>query len=241
LTQDSMDNINDGTTNVRIAYKYLSDAFAEGEYTVFGSWSDDENNEGTLDASLDGFCDSGLTTSTSIDVDVEYGFKIDKDGYAIILDNNLLASGNTEKSSLTITPYGENATSGVWVEYNAVDDLTGDVAFSTGNVDTNQIIFQAETTGDCLHTLVSDSSSDAVVDGDEKMYDCFAGKNAKGYNAEVTWSLSVDEVLVDYDDSVTANDEELNCASGSSGENLFDIDVVGIVSATDYLAQTLSP
>lgn len=240
LTQDTMDNINDGTTNIRISYKYLSDAFAESKVTIFGNWEDDENNKGTLDESLNGFCDSSLTTNTSIDLDIEYGFRIDEDGYAMILDNPL-ASGNSELGYMVLTPYGENATSGVWQEYNT-NSFTGDVGYSASFTSTaDQITFQAETTGDCLHTLVSSSSADAVVDGDEKLYDCFTGKNVKNEDAEVSWTLFVDEVYVDYDQAVASNDEVVACNSGSSGDNLFDVDIVTPVASTDRMANTISP
>lgn len=239
ISRENVDDINDGTTNFRISYDYLSDAMAESQTTVFGSWDDDEDNSGTLDSSLNGWCDSSLTTSTSIDVEVEYGLRIDTDGYAIILDNPM-GDGNSEKGYVVYTPYGENATSGTWQEYNT-GDFTGDVAYSTGNVNTKQLIFQAETQGSCTHTLVSSSGSDAVADGDEKLYDCFGGKNIKNKGAEVTLKLKVDEVLVDYDDSVTANDEEVNCNSGSSGEDLFDVDWIGVVDSTDRMGATLSP
>ncbi len=240
IGQSAFDDFNIGTTNVRLEYNYLSDALESGEYQLGGVAMDDEDHEKDLDASLNGWMHSDLTTSTSIDLTAVIELKVSEDGYAIVLDNPL-ASGNTERAYLTVTPYGENGTAdGVWLEYGT-SGITGDVPFSTANVNTKQILFQAEMQEECDNTIVSSSGEDSVVDGNEKLYECTEGQVAKGKNAVVEWHIFFDEILVDYDDSATANDEEVNGASGSSGEDLADIDLIGLASATDRIAQTLSP
>ena len=246
LPEQMASDINDGTTNFRIEYKYYSEAGAHSKLKISGDWEDDEGNSGDLDSSLDGLIDSSLTTATTVSYDGNIYVEIKEDGYAEPLVNPL-ATNNLEKAYLVMTPYGEDDGDESWVEYGNAN-LTGDVPYSSSNVATDQIIWQGSSA--CGVTLTDDSGTDAVKMGDEKIYEgsCFVSSSTTkdgitgifDDDGELVIPFSIDEVKVDYDASTDGTNEQVDANSGSSPEDLFDVDMVGLESSTDLIAQTIS-
>jgi len=241
----------DGSITVFFNYQYFSEAGAHSKLQISGECNDDEDNSGiNLGASLDGAIHTSLTTGTTITLDCEVYVEVTEDGYAFPLVNDL-ATSTSEEAYIVFGPYGENTTQGSWIEYGSTG-LTGDVAYSSANGDTAQILWQGSSA--CGVTLTDSSSTDAVKGGAENLYEslntCFAASSENYGNgaivglvddgATLTIPVKIVEVMVDYDLATAANDEIVSAAEGSSAESFFDIDLIGLESSTDRLAQTLS-
>jgi preprotein translocase subunit YajC len=250
LGEQMASDINDGTTNMQIKYKYYSDAAAHSKVTIDGEFEDSEGNTGTLDSGLAGEIDSSLTTATAIDLDGNIFVSVDKNGYAMPLINEL-ASSDIEKAYLAIDPYGEgvNASglSSAWEEYGS-GDLTGDVGYGTTvTASVDQIIWMGFAV--CGATITDSSTVDAVVHGTEPLYEpsCFVSSSTdvnamKGlFDKEgvLTIPFSVDYLTVDYDAATNSTDGQLDYASGSSPEVIADINLYTLESSSDRIAQTL--
>ena len=228
----------DGTKNIRISHSYYSDARAEGKLTIGGTCTDSDGYDPVLTTSLDGVVHSTQTTEVELDYDCTVWAEINKDGYSLTMENPL-ANGISEQSYVVFSPYGENAT-GVWGEYGTNADFTGNVAYSTTNSTSNEMIFLATA---CGNTLIDSSSTDSVQKGNERIYQSEAGTclmNAYDKGGRVTLDIHIDNVDVDYDASVTSGNHIVDASSGSSGESFFDIDLIGLVDTSDIIAQTIS-
>lgn len=243
--------LENGNINVRFSVDGYADAGANSKLTVSGTYEDSEDNDGTLTSALAGIVDTSLTTATTIDLDGTVAVEVNKNGYALILKNPLFQS-NSEKAYVTVSPYGEGtnetaypSSSAAWEEYGT-GDLTGDTAYgNTVQVTNDQIIWAGFDF--CGYTITDSSTSDAVKDGDEKIYEpsCWNLEKRNGVwgiwdnNAEIEMDFHIDTVPVDYDAAVNATNAQLDYASGSSPEVFADIDLVGMESTSDLLAQTL--
>ncbi len=230
------EELENGNINVNFAGSYHSDATAHSKLQISGECEDNQGNNMNLDSSLDGAISSSLTTATTINLDCDIEVEVTEDGYAQIL-RNPLAESQSEKPYLVLTPYGENATIGTWTEYGT-GSLTGDVAYSASNVDTAQILWESSTA--CGVVLTDDSATDAVKNGNEKLRDLSCLQDIYDDGAKIVIPVSITQVKVDYDLATAANDEVVSAASGSSAESFFDVDLVGLESTSDMIAQTLS-
>jgi hypothetical protein len=249
------DELENGNINVRFTVDAYADAGANSKLTVSGDYEDSEDNDGTLTSALAGVVDSSLTTATSVDIDGHVILEVNSEGYALPLSNPL-AQSNSEKAYVVVTPYGlghngssysacSTENSEAWEEYGT-GDLTGDVAYNSDECPTaDQIIWQGFDY--CGYTITDSSTSDAVKSGDEKIYepDCWDIEKRNGVwgiwddDAQIEMDFHIDTLTVDYDAAVNASNGQLDYASGSSPEVLADIDLVGMESTSDLLAQTL--
>jgi len=225
-----------GNVNTRFNIKYYNDAAAASKVKIGGECTDSEDNNPTLTSALNGLVDSSLTSATTIDVDCDIEVEVTKDGYGLFLYNEL-AQSNAEQAYLSIEPYGVNSTN-AWVEYGG-QGLTGDIGFSATAANSS-IVWQGMEA--CGEVITSDSSTDAVVMGNEKIYasssNCLSD-NVFDAGATVTIPIHIDSVKVDYDAAVDADDAQIDCASGSSPEPFADINLVGLESSSDMIGQTL--
>ena len=236
------------TATVRYQFRYYSDAGAHSKLKFGGSWEDDQDNSGDLDSDLNGTVDSTLTTNTSIKLSGTIEVEVKEDGYALVLLNPL-ATSNTERGYLNVNPYGEtdNGGSETWIPYGS-GNLTGDVGYpATLDSTSDQIIWSSSAF--CGADITTSSSTDAVSNGNENLYepscfDTFAERKNGIYGlfddgATMEIQFSLDDVQVDYDAATGGQTETVECNSGSSGENLFDISLVTVESTTDRMAKTL--
>jgi hypothetical protein len=230
----NVEDILDGTVKIRFENKYESDAVAASKTRLSGSCTDDEDNEPQLDSSLNGFVDSSLTTATTITADCVINVEVTEDGYKVALMNEL-ANSNSERAYLQVDPYGENGTA-VWSEYGT-NGLTGDVGFS---ITTNSsIVWEGMSVGTAQ--ITSDSTTDAVVLGGEKLY-----AESYGFFKDITKGspmvipVSISEIKVDYDASTAGGNWQIDANSGSSAEAIADFNLVGHEATTDIIGQTLN-
>lgn len=239
-TTFAADEIAAGNIKVRFNVKYFSDATAASKTRVFGECSDDEENDVTLDSSLNGFVSSQLTAATTITSDCKVEVEVVDEGYALKLENPL-ANSNSERAYIQIDPYGTNS-SGSWVEYGATG-LTGDIGYSATAANSS-IIWQGLDV--CGKVITDDSGSDAVKLGGEKLYqgsDVSCIKDVfhrGGSDPSLTIPLTLSEITVDYDAATDGDNGQLDAASGSSPEAIADINLVGLEATTDIVAQAIA-
>lgn len=236
--------ITNGNIVIRFRPEVFSDAAAASKVQISGECSDDEDNSVNLDSGLDGFVHSSLTTATTITADCNIEVEVTDKGYALIFENPL-ANSNSERSYLQVDPYGTNSTGG-WVEYGT-SGLTGDVGHTASpGTDANSTIIW-EGMDVCGEVITDSSSTDAVKMGTEKIYQSVGSENCLGDLYHTGGSdpvmeipLHISEIDVDYNAAVDGDSGSLEAASGSSPEDIADINLVGLESTTDMVAQVLS-
>ena len=248
------DELENGNIDVVFAIDYYSDAAsgaAASKLKISGECEDSEGNAYDLTSALVGIVDSSLTTETTVDIDCVIEVEIKDDGYAMPLVNDL-AESDSERAYIVFTPYGmgANATelSLAWEEYGT-GDFKGDVAFNvttTGVAGTDRVIQQGSSA--CGYTLTTSSTSDAITNGDENLYEpnCFVSSAEEKFGIKGVFDkggvlkipIKITQILVDYDATANASTGVLEYGSTSSPEVLFDIDLVLMQATTDRLAQT---
>lgn len=233
-----------GNINIRFIDKYQSDAGQASKTRLYGTCQDDTSSRlvTNLDSSLNGAIHSSLTTADTIKLDCEIDLEVTQDGYTLTIMNPL-ASAATEKAYAIVYPYGETDSAGSEQVPYGVGNLTGDIAFSSGDVNTKQIFYEGMSF--CGETITENSASDAVRRGGENLYEpkCFRDsatllKGVWGIHnnkAVLKMPMTILEVPVDDDASASGTDERW-----SGVEHLANITLITLESATDRINVNLT-
>jgi len=258
-TTQSTEEFANGAINVRWSATYRSDAAASttsANTKVYGDCTDDTTARlnTNLPTALSGMVDTSLTTLDTVKYNCNLYLEVTKDGHSLALVNPL-ASSDTERAYIKFIPYGANSSANAtadaavalhsnggygWVKYGTLG-LTGDVAYSTSA--NNSIIWESSQA--CGVSLTQNSPSDAVVRGNENLYEpsCFkdsstvkngiTGLHDKG--AKLRIPLTITEVQVDADRADEGGDAVL-----STDTRVFEISLVTMESATDRFSKNLT-
>lgn len=251
-------SINDGDENALFKDYYYSHAGAESKLSYGGSCKDNQGHSSiSLDSNWHDAIDTSLTTATTVNLDCKMYIEITDDGYALPLVNSI-AETQAEHAYVKFTPHGESYCAGTeaWQKYGTCN-YTGDVQYSTSDTTDAQTLWEGSY--GCGSALTSDSGTDSVALGDEKLYfgtarnDCTSAAKSPDVKtkygitgifdegARLYLDISVDGVKVDYDAAQSGSDETVGAAShAASTEAFFNVTLVTTESVKDYAARNLS-